>query len=40
VFEQALDGIVLFDEQMNVLDANPAACRSFDHDCERWSGVP
>ena len=40
VFEQALDGIVLFDDQMNVLDANPAACRSFDHDCELLVGRP
>jgi PAS domain S-box-containing protein len=40
VFEQALDGIVLFDDQMHVLDANPAACRSFDHDCELMVGRP
>src|SRR5690349_16465175 len=40
VFEQALDGIVLFDEQMHVLDVNPAACRSFDHDCESMVGRP
>ena len=40
VFEQALDGIMLFDEHMNVLDANPAACRSFDNDCELLAGHP
>jgi PAS domain S-box-containing protein len=40
VFEQALDGIVLFDDHMHVLDANPAACRSFDHDCELMVGRP
>jgi PAS domain S-box-containing protein len=40
VFEQALDGIVLFDDRMHVLDANPAACRSFDHDCELMVGRP
>jgi PAS domain S-box-containing protein len=40
VFEQALDGIVLFDDQMHVLDANPAACRSFDQDCELVVGRP
>ena len=40
VFEQALDGIVLFDDQMNVIDANPAACRSFDHECDVLIGRP
>jgi PAS domain S-box-containing protein len=40
VFEEALDGIVLFDDQMHVLDANPAACRSFGYDCEQLVGHP
>ena len=40
VFEQALDGIVLFDEHMNVLDANPAACQNFGREGELLFGHP
>src|SRR5436190_15158849 len=40
VFEQALDGIMLFDEHMNVVDANPAACQNFGRDSELLVGHP
>lgn len=40
VFEQALDGIVLFDEHMNILDANPAACQNFGREGELLFGHP
>ena len=40
VFDQALDGILLFDEQMNVLEANAAACRQFNREVELLIGHP